>query len=29
MAQIEISNVCKSFKDDAVLKRLSLSVDKG
>jgi multiple sugar transport system ATP-binding protein len=29
MAQIEISNLCKSFKDDAVLKELSLSVDKG
>jgi multiple sugar transport system ATP-binding protein len=29
MAQIEISNLCKSFKDDAVLKGLSLSVDKG
>ncbi|MDB5514633.1 MAG: yurJ2 [Tardiphaga sp.] len=29
MAQIEISHLCKSFKDDAVLKDLSLSVDKG
>jgi multiple sugar transport system ATP-binding protein len=29
MAQIEISNLCKSFKDDAVLKGVSLSVDKG
>jgi multiple sugar transport system ATP-binding protein len=29
MAQIEVSNVCKSFKDDAVLKGLSLKVDKG
>jgi multiple sugar transport system ATP-binding protein len=29
MAQIEISNLCKSFKDDLVLKGVSLSVDKG
>ena len=29
MAQIEIRGLCKSFKDDAVLKRLSLSIDKG
>jgi multiple sugar transport system ATP-binding protein len=29
MAQIEVRNLCKSFKDDAVLKDLSLSVDKG
>ena len=29
MAQIEIRNLHKSFKDDAVLKGLSLSVDKG
>jgi multiple sugar transport system ATP-binding protein len=29
MAQIEIRNLRKSFKDDAVLKGLSLSVDKG
>lgn len=29
MAQIEIRNLHKAFKDDAVLKGLSLSVDKG
>jgi multiple sugar transport system ATP-binding protein len=29
MAHIEISNLYKSFKDDAVLKGLSLNVDKG
>ena len=29
MAQIEIRGLCKSFKDDAVLKHLSLSIDKG
>ncbi len=29
MAQIEIRDLCKSFKDDAVLKHLSLSIDKG
>lgn len=29
MAQIEIRDLCKSFKDDAVLKNLSLSIDKG
>jgi len=29
MAQIEVRNLCKSFRDDAVLKGLSLSVDKG
>ena len=29
MAQIEIRDLCKSFKDDAVLKDLSLSIDKG
>ena len=29
MQQIEIRDLCKSFKDDAVLKGLSLSIDKG
>ena len=29
MAQIEVRNLRKSFKDDAVLKGLSLNVDKG
>ena len=29
MAQIEIRDLCKSFKDAAVLKDLSLSIDKG
>jgi len=29
MAQIEVRNLRKSFKDAAVLKGLSLSVDKG
>ena len=29
MAQLEIQNLCKSFKDDAILKGVSLSVDKG
>jgi multiple sugar transport system ATP-binding protein len=29
MAQIEIQNLCKSFKDNAILKGVSLSVDKG
>jgi multiple sugar transport system ATP-binding protein len=29
MAQIEISNLCKSFKQQTVLNRLSLRVDKG
>jgi multiple sugar transport system ATP-binding protein len=29
MAQIEIRDLCKSFKDDVVLKDLSLSIEKG
>jgi len=29
MAQIEMRNLCKSFKDDTVLKDVSLNVEKG